>query len=227
MKLHHQAAFCIFVLQLTFAQMCAITEHKDNFYAFQFMNFQDTIFEASICMRHSNPYTNQELGWSSLLSLSPKAATCRGWISSQFRQQHQSILCFIAPGVGDSLLKIHQPTQSEQQPVAEELIICSLERPIYWLIAPHWLPILQQKYRASFWSRDRAYSSDNGKGASVPLGRNLHIYHKGLKAKLVLPPACLSYSYCFSPSPPPQQNLPAFVDWLTGLKNASQQCFTV
>lgn len=166
------------------------------------MSLQDTIFEASICMGHSNPCTNPELGWSSLLPLSPKAATCRSWISSQFRWQHQNILCFIAPGVGDSLLKTHQPTQSEQ-PVAEELIICSLERPIYWLIAPHWLPILQGKYRASFRSWDRAYSSDNGEKVSVPLGRNSHIYHKDLKAILVLPPACLTpIASAFSPSAP-------------------------
>lgn len=59
MKLHHQAAFCVVVLPLTFAQMYVITEHRDHFYAFQFMSFQDTIFEASICMGHSNPSTIQ------------------------------------------------------------------------------------------------------------------------------------------------------------------------
>lgn len=35
------------------------------------------------------------------------------------------------PGAGDGLLETQQPPQAEQPPVAEKLIIRSLERPIY------------------------------------------------------------------------------------------------
>lgn len=99
-KLHHQAAFCIFVLQLTFAQMCVITEHGDNFYAFQFMSFQDMIFEASVCMGHSNPSTIQHStyptwGIFTFISLSKSSNMQRlDFITVQTRASKYSLLYY-------------------------------------------------------------------------------------------------------------------------------------
>lgn len=129
--------------------MSVITEHRDNFYAFQFMSFKirflKPAYAGDIQMPQQSTQLSISLGRSSLLSPSPKAAMCRGWISSQFRQEHRSTLCSAAPGVGDGLLKIQQPSQPEEQPVAEELILYLLTRKTYLLTysSPPTLPILQ------------------------------------------------------------------------------------
>lgn len=210
--------------QLTFVQMCVTTEHMGNFCAFQFMSLQNMILKPMIYVmfKFFNYPAHYLSGRTSLLSLPKKATTRGGQISSQFSQEHQSILCPVTPGVVDGLPKIYHPSQAEQ-PASGKLTAYLLTRKTSISIdfqLPTSFVYSVRKIQGSFWSQNGAYRYDGDK-AQLLLGRNLHKYCRDLKTLLVLLPACLSHSYCFAlhHHNPSRIHL-LFLDWLPGLKQS-------